>query len=212
MTQRVNLAMTAGIQERIDLLQAELDNLQQRVDDFPTEVGGLGTAAERDVGTAAGNVPDTEILDARLGTTGNLTDTVVYDVTPTQAMSNGGLLTEGDQLPSPFEDGLYEVVVIYSLNGGSTYEEFHILWNFRRADYTNTSNQLYFSPSVFMPTTTVVNNKKIEYRFFRFGIFSSGEFYIISQAFTADWEYDELLDTSQNTAVRKITKLAATGA
>lgn len=212
MTQRVSLAMTADIQERIDLIQAELDNLQQKVDDLPTGGRELGTAAERDVGTAAGNIPDKEILDARLGTTGNLTDTVVYDVTPTQAMSNGNLLTEGNQLPQPFEDGLYEVVVIYSLNGGSTYEEFHILWNFRRADYTNTSNQLYYSPSVFVPSTNVVNNDRIEYRFFRFGLFSSGDFYIISQAFTADWETSELLDTSQNTAVRKITKLAATGA
>lgn len=212
MTQRVNLAMTAGIQERLDLLQAEIDNLQQRVDDFSTEVGGLGTAAERDVGTAAGNVPDTAILDARLGTTGNLTDTVVYDVTPTQAMSNGDLIAEGDQLPSPFEDGLYEVVVIYSLDGGSTYQDFPILWNFRRANYTNASNQLYYSPPMFVPTTNVVNSDRIDYRYFRIGFYSTGELFIISQAFTADWESSELLDTSANTAVRKITKLAATGA
>lgn len=83
-------AATTELRRVIDSLSvATLQEAEDGTDDekimSPSKVKAAidfntGTAASKDVGVAASNIPDKEILDTRLGTTGNLGTTATRDV------------------------------------------------------------------------------------------------------------------------------------
>jgi len=78
MVQKVNLSMTEDIAEEINDVSVAVNAV---ADDLAALDDSLGTASERNVGDGAGLVPDTAVLNTRLGTSGNLGSIASEDAT-----------------------------------------------------------------------------------------------------------------------------------